>query len=171
MFLLFLFCKVFLIFKADYLAYFIITIYFKWPHKYIQYTVICRTAWFCKLLLLHSGLIYRHRKTAKTDFVLLCWFQSYSKFKLVHSRAESDYVSRKLHFFDNKGLANTKFICIWKDAHAGMKFYTQQKLHNKKIRNRTEIKANNFKCKTLYNFLHNMRVEQNFYTLLIEQLM
>lgn len=89
----------------------------------------------------------------------------------MHSRAESDYVSRKLHFFDKKGLANTKFICIWKDAHAGMKFYTQQKLHNKKIGNMTEIKANNFKSKTLYNFLHNMWVEQNFYTLLIKQLM
>lgn len=72
---LFRFCRGFLIFKANYLTYFTITIYFKWLHKYIQYSFICRTVCFCKLLLLHSGLIYRHRKTAKTDFVPFCWFQ------------------------------------------------------------------------------------------------
>lgn len=115
MFLLFLFCKVDLISKAAYLAYFITTIYFKLLHKYIQqiylqnnlllgsgffllllFWVFCVCVracvlvffFFCKLLLLHLGLIYRHRKTSKIDFVLLYCFQR-CEFKLVCAQEQS----------------------------------------------------------------------------------
>ena len=133
MFLLLLFCKVFLIFKADYLAYFIITISLKWPHKYIQYTVICRTVCFCKLLLLHSGLIYRHRKTAKPDFVLLCWFQSYPKFKLAHSRAKSDYVDRKLYFFQTRKGLQTLNVFVFEKIFVQEWNFTPNKNYTRKL--------------------------------------
>lgn len=107
-FLLFLFHRVFLIFKVNYLIYFIITIYFEWPHKYIQYSVICRTVCFPKFLLLHSGLIYRHRNTAKTDFVPLCYSVSTGAF-INRNKLCRQKITLLL---DKKRLANSKFICV-----------------------------------------------------------
>lgn len=71
-------------------------------HCYLQNNLLLGSGvffFFCELLLLHLGLIYRHRKTAKIDFVLPYCFQRYTKFKVVYWRAEPDYADRKFYFF------------------------------------------------------------------------